>query len=146
MPLHVHMWGNVINAREKCRLTKQITDCLSASQRHTTYKARVELCTLTFKWQTHPHSRLCFCILPIWITPVFNFPPRWPWGIFNAVAQQHLMLHCNSGSVSLCNRRGGFQRGENRWLRLVVLPLWLSGPTGELWWGLLEGCGWMNDG
>lgn len=52
----------------------------------------------------------------LWWYPVFNFPPHWPWGIFNAVAQHRLMLHCNSVSVSLCKRRVGFQRGENRWL------------------------------
>lgn len=57
----------------------------------------------------------------LWWYPVFNFPPHWPWGIFNAVAQHRLMLHCNSVSVSLCKRRVGFQRGENRWLQLVVL-------------------------
>lgn len=80
-------------------------------------KGSVERCALTFEWQTH--SRLFFAFSPpeyLWWYPVFNFPPHWPWGIFNAVAQHRLMLHCNSVSVSLCKRRVGFQRGENRWL------------------------------
>lgn len=51
---------------------------------------------------------------------IFKFSSRWPRGIFNAFAQQHPMLHCNSVSVSLCNRRGGIQQ-ESMWLQLLLL-------------------------
>ena len=55
---------------------------------------------------------------------IFKFSSRWPWGIFNAVAQQHRMLHCNSASVSLCNRSGGIEQ-ESMWLQLLLLLLLL---------------------
>lgn len=64
------------------------------------------------------------------------------------------MLHCNSASVSLCNRIGGFQQEENRWLRLAMLVpallLWPHGAAQEFSVGVAGG-GFdryrqMNDG
>lgn len=64
------------------------------------------------------------CLFHLNSFSIFKFSSRWPRGIFNAVAQQHPMLHCNSVRVSLCNRRGGIQQ-ESMWLQLLLLLLLL---------------------
>lgn len=90
---------------------------LSSSAEECTQRERRTVCS--HLRVTDTLTTLFFAFSPpeyLWWYPVFNFPPHWPWGIFNAVAQHRLMLHCNSVSVSLCKRRVGFQRGENRWL------------------------------
>lgn len=56
-------------------------------------------------------------------------PSYWPRGIFNAVAQQCLTLHCNTASVSLCNqRKGGIsaRTGGHDGLATVVFLFWLG--------------------
>lgn len=67
-------------------------------------------------------------------------PSCWPWGIFNAVAQQCLTLHCNTASVSLCNQRKdgiSARTGGHDGLATAVFLFWL-GPWSV--WGMV--CGW----
>lgn len=105
-------------------------------------------------WLSDSHDSFFFVFSPPeylrWY-PVFNFPLFWPWGIFNPVAQQHLMLHCNSASVSLCNAREGCEGrtgGSSWWCWCQYLFSVSVGPTGEFWWGWLMGCahdeGWID--
>lgn len=139
----MHTWEDVI---EKCSLTKLFIDRAQPHKGTVHIKQGLNgVLSHSSDRQTDTHDLVFAFFLPeylCWypVTSLLTDPE-----VFLMLLHNSVLCCIATLRVSLYVTGEGFQRGEIRWIWLVVLMpvllLWLSGPTRELWLGWLECCG-----